>query len=90
MYELQRHAWSLWEQIKNFVSFDVKHVYAHGNILPNELADQLADSGREGTLRDGDVIHAERYGSFEAILALHQLPQDLECDPRVWFRSGFW
>ena len=89
MYELQRQAWSLWERIKTFVKFEVKHVYAHGNILPNELADQLADSGREGTLRNGDVTHAENYGSFDSILALHQLPQDLECNPRVWFRSGF-
>ena len=87
VYAIQREAWILWERIREFTSAEVKHVYAHGGIVPNELADQLADAGRTGVIVNGEAIHPEAYGSLESIIQMHALPRNDECDPRVWFKA---
>ena len=85
VYAIQRETWILWELIREFTTAEVKHVYAHGGILPNELADVLADAGRAGEIINGGPIHPETYGGLEAIKLMHALPRDDECDPSVWF-----
>lgn len=56
---LEYQAWDLWQRMQELTTkCESEHVYAHAGILPNGLADQLADGGRrEMSLHDlGRII----------------------------------
>jgi len=84
LYGIQREAWLLWEEIKEFTEIECQHVYAHAGIIPNELSDQLADEGRRGIVKDRICLHTEIFGSPQAQNVINVLPPNHDCNPRYW------
>ena len=86
LYELQRSAWLLWEDLRVIATVGTKHVYSHAGILPNELADQLADDGRLGEVVYRASSINVPFGSEQARMMIGNLPHNVECSPNFCFR----